>query len=95
MCSSDLEEPAGLLHLAPETGRIHLAYIRPDCRRRGLGVQRLGQAVQYTRAQGGETLSALPGRLGEAYLQDCGFVPQGEAEGRRLWQKPIGFDPSI
>ena len=89
------EEPAGLLHLAPETGRIHLAYIRPDCRRRGLGVQLLGQAVQYTRAQGGETLSALPGRLGEAYLRDCGFVPQGEAEGRRLWQKPIGFDPSI
>ena len=91
------EEPAGLLHLAPETGRIHLAYIRPDCRRRGLGVQLLGQAVQYTRAQGGETLSAAaaPGTPGEAYLRDCGFAPLGEAEGRRLWQKPIGFDPSI
>ena len=90
------EEPAGLLHLAPETGRIHLAYIRPDCRRRGLGVQLLGQAVQYTRSQGGETLSAAaaPGTPGEAYLRDCGFAPQGEAEGR-LWQKRIGFDPSI
>ena len=90
------EEPAGLLHLSPETGRIHLAYIRPDCRRRGLGIQLLGQAVQYARAQGGETLSAAaaPGTPGEAYLRDCGFVPRGEAEGR-FWQKRIGFDPSI
>ena len=91
------EEPAGLLHLAPETGQIHLTYIRPDCRRRGLGVQLLGQAVRHTRERGGEELSAAasPGGPGGAFLRDCGFVPQGEAEGRRLWQKPIGFDPSI
>ena len=32
----------------------------------------------------GGTTAPAPGRR-----------PQGEAEGRRLWQKPIGFDPSI
>ncbi|WP_325201214.1 GNAT family N-acetyltransferase [Oscillibacter sp.] len=91
------EEPAGLLHMAPETGRIYLACIRPDFRRRGLGVQLLGQAVQYTRAQGGEELSAAvpPGGAGEAYLRDCGFIPRETAEGRTLWRKFIGFDPSI
>ena len=91
------EEPAGLLHMAPETGRICLAYIRPDCRRRGLGVQLLGQAVLHTRARGGEELSAapLPGGPGEAYLRDCGFTSGEEAEGRTLWRKFIGFDPSI
>ena len=91
------EELAGLLHMAPETGRIYLAYIRPEFRRRGLGIQLLGQAVLHTRAQGGEELSAalFPGSPGEAYLRDCGFAPQGAAEGRTLWRKHIGFDPSV
>lgn len=92
------EEPVGLLHMAPETGRIVLAYIRPENRRRGLGVQLLGQAVLHAREQGGETLSAvLPaGAEGEDYLRVCGFVPVGEApEDETLWQKSIGFDPSI
>lgn len=92
------EEPVGLLHMAPETGRILLAYIRPEDRRRGLGVQLLGQAVLHTRERGVEVLSAvLPaGAEGEDYLRDCGFVPAGEApEGGTLWQKSIGFDPSI
>ncbi|MCI9555101.1 MAG: GNAT family N-acetyltransferase [Oscillibacter sp.] len=91
-------EPAGLLHMEPETGRIHLAYIRPDSRRRGLGIQLLGQAVQHTRQRGGAELTAVsgPGGAGEAYLRDCGFVPQEQpAEGRTLWRKYIGFDPSI
>ena len=86
-----------MLHMAPETGRIYLAYIRPEFRRRGLGIQLLGQAVLHTRAQGGEELSAalFPGSPGEAYLRDCGFAPQGAAEGRTLWRKRIGFDPSV
>ncbi len=90
------EEPAGLLHMAPETGRILLAYIRPDLRRRGLGIQLLGQAVQHARARGGEELSAAHpgGAPGEAYLRACGFAPRGEAEeGRTLWRKFIGFRP--
>ena len=92
------EEPVGLLRMAPETGRILLAYIRTEDRRRGLGVQLLGQAVQYARERGVETLSAVPpaGGAGEAYLRDCGFAPCGEAaEGGTLWEKSIGFDPEI
>ena len=92
------EEPVGLLRMAPETGRIYLAHIQPEDRRRGLGVQLLGQAVRYARERGVETLSAVPpaGGAGEAYLRDCGFAPCGEAaEGGTLWEKSIGFDPDI
>ena len=74
------------------------AYIRPDCRRRGLGVQLLGQAVRHTRERGGEELSAAasPGGPGGAFLRDCGFVPHdGGPEGAVLWRKRIGFDPSV
>ena len=92
------EEPVGLLRLSPETGRIVLAYIRPDCRKRGFGIQLIGQAVQHTRAQGGETLSVLQPRQEEArrFFLDCGFVPEGHSpEGRSLLVKHIGFDPEI
>lgn len=91
------EEPVGLLHMDPETGRICLAYIRPDCRRRGLGVQLMGQAVVHTRERGGEALSAVlsAAGAGREYLLDCGFAPEGEENGRTLWRKFIGFDPSI
>ena len=92
------EEAVGLLHMSPETGRISLAYIRPDCRRRGLGVQLLGQAVRHTRERGGEELSAAasPGGPGGAFLRDCGFVPHdGGPEEAVLWRKRIGFDPSV
>lgn len=92
------EAPTGLLRMDPETGRILLVYIRPEFRRRGFGIQLLGQAVQHARERGGEELSALlsPGGPGEAYLRDCGFVPETQTrEGRRLWRKSIGFDPEI
>ena len=90
------EEPVGLLRMDPAAGRIHLVYIRPDCRRRGLGIQLLGQAVQHARAQGADTLTAsAAGGPGEAYLRSCGFAPQEQAEGPVLWRKFIGFDPSI
>lgn len=92
------EEPVGLLQLCPETGEILLVYIRPDCRRRGFGVQLIGQAVQHTRAQGGETLSALlePGSSARPFFLECGFAPrEGAPEGRERLVKSIGFDPSI
>lgn len=91
------EDPVGLLHFLPETGRIILAYIRADCRRRGFGVQLIGQAVQRTRALGGEALSAVlePGSSARPYFLDCGFLPRGTEEGRELLVKAIGFDPSI
>lgn len=92
------EEPVGLLHMVPERGRILLVYICPGFRRRGFGVQCIGQAVQRTRDRGGEELFALlpPGGPGEEYLRDCGFAPGAQMpEGRRLWRKSIGFDPEI
>lgn len=49
-------EPVGLVQLGPENGWISLACIRADCRKRGFGVQLIGQAVQVTRARGGERL---------------------------------------
>lgn len=91
------EEPAGLLHMDPETGRILLAYVRPDCRRRGFGVQLVGQAVLHTRDRGGEVLSAAlrPGSPARAFFLDCGFRPQGTEGNRERLVKFIGFDPDI
>lgn len=87
------EEPAGLLHMAPETGRMLLAYVRPERRRRGLGIQLLGQAVLAARERGAEELAAAApgGGPGEAFLRACGFSAPGEAGG--LWRKFIGFRP--
>ena len=92
------EDPVGLLQLDPETGRISLVYIRPDVRRRGFGVQLIGQAVQHVRERGGEELSAAPasGSPEEAFFLDGGFAPQGRTpEGGTLLVKPIGFDPNL
>ncbi len=92
------EEPVGLLRFIPETGRIVLAHIRSDCRKRGFGVQLIGQAVQYARSQGQESLSAAPPPSSPArhFFLDCGFFPQGQTpEGRELLVKHIGFDPEI
>ncbi len=92
------EDPVGLLCLEPETGRILLIHVRPDCRRRGFGIQLLGQAVQYTRERGGEDLLAFlpPDSDAMPFFLDCGFSVQGTApEGRERLVKHIGFDPSI
>jgi len=91
------EEPVGLLRILPETGRVVLAYIRADCRRRGFGIQLIGQAVQRARALGGEALSAAlePGSAARPFFLDCGFAPGGTEEGRELLVKSIAFDPSI
>lgn len=91
------EEPAGLLQLDPPAGRILLVYVRPGCRKRGFGVQLIGQAVQRVRALGGEELSALLDRESPAlpFFLDCGFVLRGSENGQTRLVKFIGFDPSI
>ena len=90
------EEPVGLLQLDPETGRILLVHIRPEQRRKGFGIQLLGQAVLRTRERGGEELSVLlPPSEDDAFFRDCGFLLQGAEGERRRLVKPIGFDPSI
>lgn len=91
------EEPAGLLQLDPAAGRILLAYVRPGCRRRGFGVQLIGQAVQRARALGGEELSVLlePESPALPFFLDCGFALRGPEKGQARLVKSIGFDPSI
>lgn len=91
------KEPVGLVQLGPENGWISLACIRPDCRKRGFGVQLIGQAVQHTRPRGGERLSvSLPAGSGaERFFRDCGFAPAAAEGGRAVWVKDIGFDPEI
>jgi len=91
------EEPVGLLRMDPYAGRIALAYVRPDCRKRGFGTQLIGQAVFHTRDRGGEDLTALlrPDSPARDFFLDCGFSPRHTAEGRELLVKHIGFDPDI
>lgn len=86
------EEPVGLLRVDPASGWIAELRVRPDWRRRGLGVQVLGQAVQAVRRAGGETLRAAPPESpeGRSFAAEYGFRPAGEAELR----KNIGFDPA-
>lgn len=91
------EEPAGLLHMDPETGRVLLAWVRPGCRKRGFGVQLIGQAVLHTRDRGGEALWALlpPDSPARGFFLECGFRPGGMEDGRERMVKRIGFDPSV
>lgn len=92
------EEPVGLVQLGPETGWISLACVRADCRKRGFGVQLIGQAVRLTRPLGGEKLSiALERDSGaRAFFTDYGFRPAGTAaDGRVVLEKDISFDPEF
>lgn len=83
------EEPVGLIRFGADPGEITLLCVRPDCRKRGFGVQLIGQAVYHWRPLGARHLRArVPaGCAAESFLRDCGFAP-GE-EGR--WEKDIGF----
>lgn len=95
------EEPVGLVAfggLEGRAGRITLAVIREDCRRRGFGVQLIGQAVQHWRPLGAEALRlTLPaGSKARQFFLDYGFHPAGalSAEGETL-EKSIAFDPAF
>ena len=92
------DEPVGLVQMGPEPGWISLACIREDCRKRGFGVQLIGQAVLLARAQGGERLSVAlePTCAASAFFADYGFLPVGTAaDGRLILEKSIAFDPEI
>lgn len=90
------EGPVGLIQTGPEPGWISLACIRPDCRERSFGIQLIGQAVQHTRSQGGQTLSVAlrPDSASWHFFIDCGFIPSQKMEdGRTILQMDIHFDP--
>ena len=86
-------EPVGLVQLGPENGWISLACILPEHRKRGFGVQLLGQAVMWSRGEGGKTLRMAPSGAcaGRSFLQDHGFHPDGQD----MLVKDIGYDPEF
>lgn len=88
------DEPVGLLQLDAGTGWISLLCVRPDCRRRGYGIQLIGQAVQRVREAGGERILAAPPRCPEAerFFRRHGF--QAAEDGTAV-EKGIGFDPAF
>lgn len=90
------EEPVGLIRFGRAAGEIAMLFVRRDCRKRGFGVQLIGQAVYHWRSLGAERLEAvLPdGSAAEAFFRACGFAP-GKAAGPATarWGKDIGFDP--
>ena len=85
------EQEVGLVQLGKEPGEIRQLRIYPDFRRKGYGVQLIGQAVRYWRPLGAETLFlTLPEDCdAKSFLEDYGFAPK---EGGR-WEKDIRFDP--
>lgn len=90
------ETAVGVVQLGPESGWITLACIHPDYRAKGFGGQLIGQAVQWTRAQGGTALYAAleEGSSAEPFFRDYGFVPQKEGtDGKRIFTKDIAFRP--
>ena len=77
------EEPVGVLQLDAASGWISLLGIRPDCRRRGFGVQLIGQAVQQTRAAGGGKIFAALPENGEDVYKRQGPSPSANRLGER------------
>ncbi len=94
------EEPVGLVAfgaLEGKAGRISLAFIREDCRKRGFGVQLIGQAVRHWRPLGAESLRlSLPaGCPARQFFLDYGFQPAGTAKGGEILEKSIAYDPAF
>ena len=92
------EEPVGLVQVGPEPGWISLACIREDCRKRGFGVQLIGQAVLLARKAGGEKLTVLLGvdSVARDFFTDYGFAPAGTLkDGRTVFEKNIAFIPEF
>ena len=94
--------PVGTVWLDPQReadrkrGWLPLFYVEPDHRCLGYGVQLLGQAVQYYRPLGRETLCvSLPesSETARRFFTDYGFRPTGEitAEGEAVLEKDIAF----
>ena len=88
------EEPVGVIQLGPERGWISLICMREDCRKRGLGTQILGQAVQKTRFRGGESLwVSLPENSdARSFFDGHRFEVVEEADGSVVLEKKIHFD---
>lgn len=91
------ETPVGVVQVAPagEVGWITLLCVQEPWRRRGYGIQLVGQAVMLSRDAGGQSLRMALPRNGMAvpFLREHGFNPVEETEEQVVWEKNIGFDP--
>lgn len=84
------DKPVGLLQLSTlagaqaGVGRIPLLWVREECRRQGIGVQLLGQAVSTYRSMGRSALrlQCSPRNLpAQAFYEKYGFSKIGEVPG--------------
>lgn len=91
------DEPMGVVQLGTDPGWISLICIREDMRKRGFGVQLIGQAVYQTRALGGEALRVFlqPEDPAQSFFGDCGFTQQSEHADGMIWVKDIRFNPEF
>ena len=72
---------------AEKVGYVPLVYLQPEYRRRGIGVQLIGQAVCTYRALGRERLRlrcAPDNLLAQRFYKRYGFVRIGPAPGARV-----------
>lgn len=99
------EKPVGILQLAMRrdaekgVGNIPFVYMLPEYRKKGLGVQLIGQAVSIYRSLGRKYLRlrcAPDNYLAQRFYQRHGFRKIGEAPGSRvpldLMEKYIGYE---
>jgi probable phosphoglycerate mutase len=91
------DEPIGVIQLGDELGWISLICIREDMRKRGFGMQLIGQAVYRTRQMGGESLKIALMTEDPAvhFFEDSGFVLLTCEDGRSVYSKDIRFDPEF
>ena len=90
-------EPVGFLGLDVEEGCkesigwISLIYIKPECRRKGFGIQLIGQAISAFRKLNRERLrlEAEPGSALVNFCEKYGFVNIGNSEQLFLMEKII------
>ena len=83
-------EPVGAVQFGEEGGEITLLCVCAEHRRKGYGVQLIGQAVQYWRGKGADRIWIRTGREWDCktFLQDYGFSPDGT-----VMKKDIYFIP--
>ena len=90
-------EPVGAVQFGEEPGSITLACIRKDVRKKGFGVQLIGQAVQYWRHRQVDRLRVTLPEGAEAltFFHDYGFETVETTPDGQLLEKDIHFDPEF
>ena len=80
------DAPAGLVQFDPASGRVSILYLREAYRRKGMGIQLVGQAVVRTRASGGTRIQSPAPPDIAPFFAAYGFTP---CDGRDAWEKDI------